>query len=414
MTPAGWRCCCLFFLLAAAAGAAADWTDRGEYDLALAIRAEPAPKARLQLLDQWKARYPKTGMRQVRRELYLSSFQTLGDSDGMLAVAAEMVSEEPGNPVGLYWCTVLIPGGKNSSEETLRVGERAARALLSGLDANFGPARKPASLPDAEWQKQKANAELLAHRALGWIRWQRGDYAGAQEEFTACLRKEPGNAEVSAWMGTVLALEKQPDKQVPALWHLARAATLRGDGALPDRQQRQIGALLDRLYASYHGDASGLEQLRSAAGAGAFPPPDFKIEPAAAVAARRQEEELERNDPMLAAWLRIRKRLEAPDGAQYFETLRAAPLPRLRGAVVRSSPPRKPNEIVLALRGTAAEEVILKLASPFSSEAAPGVLIEFEGMADSYTLSPFALTVIAEREKVEGWPAGVSPPRPRQ
>jgi hypothetical protein len=325
-----------------------------------------------------------------------------------------MVSEEPGNPVGLYWCTVLIPGGKNSSEETLRVGERAARVLLSGLDANFGPARKPASLPDAEWQKQKANAELLAHRALGWIRWQRGDYPGAQEEFTACLRKEAGNAEVSAWMGTVLALEKQPDKQAPALWHLARAATLRGDGALPDRQQRQIGALLDRLYASYHGDASGLEQLRSAAGAAAFPPPDFKIESAAAAAARGQEEELERNDPMLAAWLRIRKRLEAPDGAQYFETLRAAPLPRLRGAVVRSSPPRRPNEIVLALRGTAAEEVILKLASPFSSEAAPGVLIEFEGMADSFTLSPFALTVVAEREKVEGWPAGVSGSRPRQ
>jgi hypothetical protein len=73
----------------------------------------------------------------------------------------------------------------------------------------------------------------------------------------------------------------------------------------------------------------GLEQLRSAAGAGAFPPADFKIEPAAAVAARRQEEELERNDPMLAAWLRIRKRLEAPDGAQYFaETLRVSPLPR--------------------------------------------------------------------------------------
>ena len=170
MTLTGWRCCCLFFLLvAAAAGAAADWTDRGEYDLALAIRAEPAPKARLQLLDQWKARYPKTEMRQVRRELYLSSYQTLGDSDGMLAVAREMLSDQPDSLVGLYWCTILIPGGKSGSEETLRVGERAARALLSGRDTHFSAARKPASLPDAEWRKQGANAELLAHRALGWI-----------------------------------------------------------------------------------------------------------------------------------------------------------------------------------------------------------------------------------------------------
>jgi hypothetical protein len=118
---------------------------------------------------------------------------------------------------------------------------------------------------------------------------------------------------------------------------------------------------------------------------------------------------------MLAAWLRIRKRLEAPDGAQYFaQTLRVSPLPRLRGTAVRFSPARRPNEIVLALRDPVTEEVILKLKSPFSRAASPGILLEFEGMADSFTSSPFALTVVAEREMVEGWPVGVPPSQPRQ
>jgi hypothetical protein len=411
MTVAGSRFRCVLVLLAAAA-AAAEWTDRGEYDLALTIRAEAAPKTRLQLLDQWKAKYPKSAMSQVRRELYLSTYQSLGDSAGMLAVAKEMVSEQPSSPVGLYWCVVLIPGGSDVSEDTLQIGERAGRALLSGLDTHFNTSRRPPSVPESEWRKQRGDAELLARRALGWIRWQRGDYPGAQEEFTAALRQEAANAELSAWLGIVLALEKQPEKQVPALWHLARAAALRGEGALAERQRRQIGNLLERLYTAYHGDTSGLDQLRARAEGDAFPPADFSIEPAAVVAARRQQEELERTNPMLAAWLRIRSRLEAPDGREYFvDTLAPAPLPRLKGSLIRCSASRKAEEIVLGMRDPAVEEVVLRLSSPLASCAEPGVQLEFEGRAESFSQNPFLLTVAVERDKLDGWPSSTSPTR---
>ena len=63
---------CLAALAVPALGApAAKWTDRNEYDLVLNIRAEAAPQKRLALLDQWKAKYPKTELQQVRQELYL-------------------------------------------------------------------------------------------------------------------------------------------------------------------------------------------------------------------------------------------------------------------------------------------------------------------------------------------------------
>src|ERR1035437_9613032 len=76
----------------AAGAAATKWTDRGEYDLVLTIRAEAAPQKRLALLDQWKAKYPKTELQQVRQELYLSAWQSLGDSTRMLALARGMIS----------------------------------------------------------------------------------------------------------------------------------------------------------------------------------------------------------------------------------------------------------------------------------------------------------------------------------
>ena len=78
--------------VALAAAPPARWTDRDEYDLVLNIRAEAAPKKRLALLDQWKAKYPKTDLQQVRQELYLAAWQSLGDSPRMLAVAREMIA----------------------------------------------------------------------------------------------------------------------------------------------------------------------------------------------------------------------------------------------------------------------------------------------------------------------------------
>lgn len=384
-------------LLAGNAAAAANWTDRGEYDIALAIRAEALPKKKLELLDAWKLKYANTELRQVRRELYLSTYQALSDNAGMLATAKEMLADQPGNYVGLYWTTLLVPVAKDTSAATLSLGEKAASRLLD--------VKKPSAINDSDWRKQKPKLDLLAHRTLGWIQWQRGDYPAATEEFTKYLQQAPEDAEIATWFGTVLALQKKPESPSLALWQLARASTLHGEGGLPDGRQRQISGLVERYYTSYHGDASGLNQLLASAAAAPFPPPDFTIESAAMVAARKQLEELDKTNPQLAAWLRIRQQLESSSGDKYFaDTLHNAPLPRMKGTVIRFSPPKKPEVIVVGVRDSTAEEIVLKLNGPFAREAEPGTVIEFEGIVDSFSHTPFALTVVADRDKIDGWP----------
>ena len=148
------------------------------------------------------------------------------------------------------------------------------------LDVYFAPGKKPEATAAADWQKQKDEVERLAHRALGWIEWQRGNHEAAEKEFTACLGKNPKDAEISAWYGTVLTLEKKEEKLPLAFWHLARAGSIKGDGGLPDGQRRAVNNLLQGLYTSYHGTSDGLEKLLADSAAALDPPASFNIESA--------------------------------------------------------------------------------------------------------------------------------------
>jgi tetratricopeptide (TPR) repeat protein len=386
------RTLALSLLFTIGAGAA-NWTDRKEYDLVLDIRAEVAPGPRIALLDQWKTAYPKSEFARVRLELYLVAYQALGDSPHTLGVASELLADQPDSLVGAFWFALLLPEQAAPSPEQLALGEKAAGRLLTP---------KPA-----------AGVELIAHRTLGWIHWQRGELPPAEEEFRKCLDLDPTDAEISAWLGTVLALGQQPDKRVPALWQLARASAYRDSGALSDGLRRQYGEVLDRLYASYHGDSSGLEQLRTAAAAALFPPAGFDIETVAAAALRKQDEELTRINPQLAAWVRIRQKLEAPAGGEYFaSTLHNNPLPRLKGTLITAEPAGKPNALTIGVIDPAQPEIVLKLATAFPNDAAAGTILEFEGTADAVARNPFALTLLSDPSKISGWPA--PPGRPER
>jgi tetratricopeptide (TPR) repeat protein len=379
-------------LLLAAAASAANWTDRQEYDLVLNVRAEISPLKRIESLDRWKSAYPKSEFAPIRQELYLSAYQALGDSPHTFSAAGDLLAAQPDNLVGAYWFALLLPEAKSASPEQLALGEKAAQRLV------------PGAWPDS-------SVVLIGHRALGWIHWQRGEYAPAEAEFRECLKVDPNDAEISAWFGTVLALAGQPDQRVPALWQLARAASYRDAGALSDGLRRQYGELLDRLYTAYHGDASGLDQLRAAAAAAPFPPDRFDIESATAAALRRQDEALTRIDPQLAAWVRIRQNLEAPDGDKYFaDTLHSNPLPKLKGTLIKAEPKDSPSELTIGLIDPAQAEIVLKLSSPLPNDAPPGTVLEFEGTADSVARSPFALTAISDPSKISGWPAAPPPP----
>lgn len=385
--------------LVSAGTAASDWTDRKEYDLVLTIRSETTPQKRLDLLESWTKTYPKTQLSKARLELYLATYESLGDSMKMFDTAGQMLAIQPSDPVGLYWSTVLLPELQNPAREKIDVGVRSAQTMLSGIETYFGPERKPAAVTESDWRKQKGTVEVLAHRTIGWANWQNGDLPVAEQEFTTCLQKDPKNSEISAWLGIVLGLEN--GKQAPALWHLARASRLEEGGTLPEDQRRQVNTLLEHIYASYHGGNDGIDDLRTESKASAFPPSEFSIDSATTSAALRAEGELASSNPELAAWMSIRRQLDGPAGDQFFTSnLLSKPLPRLKGTVMRGA--RSAHEYVLSMSGQAgSSDVILTMKSSLVRSAGPGSKLAFRGVAESFTQTPFSLRVSANPADVE-------------
>lgn len=382
------------------------WTDRGEYDLALAIRAEGLAAKRLALLDEWKAKYPKTELREARWDLYLAEHQTAGAWTRMLQVASEIAAEAPDNLSGLYWTTLLAPTAKEPSPGILKTAEFAARRLATESAALFTAGRKPPSLTEAEWQQRRYEAEYLGCRALGWFAWQKGELETAEQALMKCLQSNPKQAELSAWLGMVLMLQKNEAKQVASFWHLARASAAEGQAGLPDAQRAGIRTLLDRSYAVYHGSAEGLDQLTKNALAQSMPPADFAVESAAVLAERKRQQEFKEANPELTLWLDLKKMLLAENGEAYFEqSLKATAVPKLKGTLIRYSPAARPKELVFGLAEPGVEEVVLQLDAPLAKAPEAGTVYFFEGLGVAFTKSPFLVTLRVENANLSVAPA---------
>jgi tetratricopeptide (TPR) repeat protein len=382
------------------------WTDRGEYDLVLAVRAEAGPARQIELIQNWKQKYPQTDLGGVRAELELAAYAALNDIAKVVAVAQQMVAAGSADFPGLYWLTLLAPAAQKVDPAFLAIAEQAAKKLPEAADQSFGPGKLAPGLPESSWQKQRVQIDVLSHRALGWIAWQRGSLDVAEQEFRACLEKNPQRPEASSWLGAVLALQNTPDKRVESIWHLARASALDDEGSLSAVQRREVRAMLERVYRFHHGDLEGLDRITVQAAASATPPGQFRIETAQEVQQRKQDELLAETNPELLTWLRVRRQLEGPDADKNFELLKSVPLGKLKGRVLRHTPATKPTEIVLALQEPSVEEVNIKLDTALTGKAEAGTVLEFEGaMAESWSAQPFLLTVRLDTGKITGWPA---------
>jgi hypothetical protein len=86
-------------------------------------------------------------------------------------------------------------------------------------------------------------------------------------------------------------------------------------------------------------------------------------------------------------------------------------LPTLKGKVVKLDPATKPKEIQLAMMdgsGSMEADAVLKFEMPLPGMVEEGTELSFEGVATSFTASPFMVNFEVEPEKLHGW-TGVNP-----
>jgi tetratricopeptide (TPR) repeat protein len=256
----------LLFLCLAGAGLSQQperkWRDLAEQQLYLQIAGETDAGRRVGLLDVWTRQYPSSDFKKERLDLYIASYRLLGRPAAAFDSAQEALKLDPADPNALYCVVRLTPAHLEPKEANLQTAEQWASRLLS--------LAKPVA-STAEW-------DACAHRALGWIARQQGDRKKAEAAFIESLKRRGDSAEVSLWLGEVIAEQQDPERTPEVLYHFARASTLAGSGGLPIEERTHADVLYTRAYQKYRGDdRSGMKELRDLAVSRPFPPPGFKL-----------------------------------------------------------------------------------------------------------------------------------------
>ena len=388
-----------------------NWKDQAEYDLYLQITKATVPDQQLQLMNQWKEKYPESEYKLERAQTYLLVYNKKNDAAGLYKSSLDLLALDPKSFQALYWLTLLTVSMDKKEADILETGIKSANGLIAALDATYEPGKKPAATTEEQWKQQRNDLEVQALKTLGWVEWQKKKYTEAEKYFVKALALSPNNAEMSYFLGTVIALQKDAKRQAEAMWHFARAGNLEGPGTLDAVRKGQVSKYFERVYTSFAGDdKKEMSEIIDKAKASVMPPPEFKI--------KSKEEKMGENlekfkseNPMLYQYMEIKKALKAADGDTYWGNLKDAELPTFKGKIVSMKPETNPKELVLAVETADQPEVTLVLEKALRGKADVGTEIQFTGVAKEFTKEPFTLTLEVENEKLKGWP--VTGPAPK-
>jgi hypothetical protein len=371
--------------------------DQGEYDLTQAIQKENDPVKKLDLLNQWEQKYPDSAFKSTRALMKMQAESTIAPK----AMA-------PNAPAG-----------------DLANGQKAAQDLVDNLNTYFADANKPAQATADQWQQAKQQVAFTAHMVLATVAMAKKDAAGdatAEAEYKKALEINPSSAQTSYQLGMLILRERNIARMSDALYDIARAVGDTGPLALPGPAKTQVDAYLKKAYEGYHGDDSGLEDLKKLAMSGALPAPGFHIESVTEIQAKQEGDaaKFAAEHPDIALWRTIRDALKADGGDKYFEdNVKGAEIPPMGAfnmfpAKVISQP--SPKELLVSVDSPVGDAT-LQFDAPLNGTVEPGTTFKFKGTPDSFVKDPYMLTFTGmAKEDIEGLPDSLfkaAPPKRR-
>lgn len=413
----------------AAAAAEKKPKDTGEYDIynevIKDIGAQNWNKA-VTDLNTWTQKYPESDFKDDRLYFLMQAYSGTNQPAKVVDAGGQLTARDlatifkdpkagPQQIVTVYYLTAAsVQQIPSPTPEQLAAGEKAATSLLAYVPTFFSADRKPAATSDADWAKARNQMETVAKGTQMWVAMrpaveaaQKKDWDTAVQAYTKALQQHPDSAQISYALGSALISSQKPENVAPALYEVARAASLDpAKGGIADPKARaDIEAYLKKIYARIHGSEEGLDQLRQVAVTSPLPPADFHVKSSAELASEN-EQKFAQQYPQLALWLGIKKQLADVNGQQYFDTqLKDAEVPKLKGMVVEGKPACKSKEVLVSVpepdQQNAPVVISLKLDTPLTGKPLPGE-IQWQGVPSAFNKDPLLLTMDTEKAKIEG------------
>ena len=362
--------------------------DQGEYDIYNASSKETDPAKKLDLMKQWEDKYPDSDFKGPRRLMQCGAYQ-------QIAMAAY---------------------GKTDAA-VVDAGNKAAKTLIDGLDTCFTAETKPAAADDAAWAAAKKTTELQASTVYAYTSMIKKDYANAEPALKKVLVLDPNMAQASYWLGTVILATRKVERMPEAMYHLAHAEAVTGTEALPTAaaEKKKREDYLAKVYAGYHGDAKGLDEVKKAAAGSPVMPAEFAIKSIVDVQKEQEadKDKFAKEHPDLAFWNTIKDAVVAEGGDKYFADIKGSGIPPVDSAGFKMFPAKvvqmsdNKKELLVAVENPAGDAT-LQFDDPLNGTIETGTAIKFKGVLDAFTKEPYMLTFTGlVKEDVEGLPDAV-------
>jgi hypothetical protein len=365
----------------AAAAQESPYKDQLEFDLATAAGKETDPQKKLDKLKEWEQKYP---------ESKLAGQRSLMQAQSLLGIT--MASYGKTDPA------------------LLDASQKAGQQILDNLDNYFSAANKPATgVTDEQWTGAKHTFELQAHSALGWDAFQKRSDAEAETQFKKVLSLDPTAAQMSYWLGTVIIRQKNIARYSEAIYDIARSISITGTGALPDANKKAAEDYLKKLYSGYHGDDTGLDQVKEQTKASALPAPDYHIKSVDEIQKEQfaNADEFNKAHPDIALWRTIKATLTAANGATYFEQVKGSEVPPADIHMFKAKIVTVGEKEIVANVDNAGGDVTLKFEHPVNQKVLnAGDAFEFKGVVEAFTPEPYMITLNVDdpKESIKGLP----------
>lgn len=379
-------------------------TDAAEYNAYVAALGEQDKAKKIQLIDAFLTKYPKTVVKEQALEVKLQTQQQSGQMGA--DTAKDILQVNPNNTTAmlvLSFAFMQTPLQEADPQFQQKLTDAEATAK-HGIES-VGAMKKPDNMSDADFQARK-NAMLSTHyQALAIIGLYRKDLNAALDAFKQAAQVAPNDASLFYRIGDTLT-KQRPIKYDEALWAFARAVSIEGASALSAQGKQQVDTYLTKFYTQYHGSEEGLKELKDQAKNAPFAPDGFHIKTKAELAPPPPPTPVEPpipDDVTKMPFGQIISVLSKGDdkSKEVFTKLKAMGGMALEGKIVSHLPAAAPKTLHIAVLKKTQEtegayDVVLTLAAPTTAvRAAKGKAIEFEGVIKDFKESPPAL-VLAE------------------
>ncbi|MDE3196909.1 MAG: hypothetical protein KGN84_11230 [Acidobacteriota bacterium] len=370
---------------------ASPYKDQGEYDIAVKAQKATDPNQQIAAIKEWEQKYPDSKLKNNR---------TFVMANALMKIAAAAY-------------------GKTGPANVLDAGSKAAQDVLDSFGTYFADdVQKSIGATDDQWKQAKSSVQIQAHNVLGWVYLQRKDYPKAEAEYKTLLGMNPNDAQSAYSLGSAIIAQKNVDRYSEAMYEIAHALSITGQGALPAAGATAAESYLEKVYAGYHGDdlkdpkgaqsvKDDLTKLKTDAAASALAPSGFHIKNINEIQKEQfaNDEEFRKAHPDVALWRDIKTGLTAADGDTYFDKVKDSEIPPEEIGTFNAKVVSVSGKDIVAAVDNASGDVTLSFDKPVNEKAInQGDAFKFKGVVAKYTKDPYMLnlTIDDPKEQITG------------